>query len=148
MASDASEASQQANRAGMDPLRLVVIFLLLSAIVLGLFFEQIIAAIFPLLRVTDPVIIEGTDGRLSTVLGFVLSIGLCVFVWANARTKNHLTEVATELMKVTWPSWGETRVATMAVVVASVVAAVILFGIDTLAYQLMVNWLPAVWGKL
>ena len=36
----------------------------------------------------------------------------------------------------------------MAVVVASLVAAVILFGIDTLAYKMMVDWLPAVWGKL
>lgn len=144
----ASEASQQANRAGMDPLRLVVIFLLLSALVLGLFFEQIIAAIFPLVRVNDPIIIEGTDGRLSTVLGFALSIGLAIFVWVNASTKQHLNEVATELMKVTWPSWSETRVATVAVVVASVVAAVILFGIDTLAYQVMVNWLPALWRML
>jgi preprotein translocase subunit SecE len=27
-------------------------------------------------------------------------------------------------------------------------AAVILFCIDTLAYNMMVEWLPAVWGKL
>ena len=51
-------------------------------------------------------------------------------------------------MKVTWPTWAETRVSTLAVVVASLVAAVLLFGIDTLAYKLMVEWLPAVWGKL
>ena len=36
----------------------------------------------------------------------------------------------------------------MAVIVASLVAAIILFGIDTLAYKLMVEWLPAMWGKL
>ena len=51
-------------------------------------------------------------------------------------------------MKVTWPTWGETKVATMAVVVASLVAALILFGIDTLSYKVMVEWLPTVWGKL
>jgi len=49
---------------------------------------------------------------------------------------------------VTWPSWAETRVSTIAVVIASLSAAVILFGIDTLAYKIMVNWLPALWGRL
>jgi preprotein translocase subunit SecE len=51
-------------------------------------------------------------------------------------------------MKVTWPSWLETRTSTVAVIVASLVAAVILFFIDTIAYKMMVEWLPAVWGKL
>jgi len=31
---------------------------------------------------------------------------------------------------------------------SSLVSAVILYGIDTLAYKLMVDWLPALWGKL
>ncbi len=51
-------------------------------------------------------------------------------------------------MKVTWPTWSETRTSTVAVVIASIVAAVILFCIDTIAYNMMVEWLPAVWGKL
>jgi len=49
---------------------------------------------------------------------------------------------------VTWPSWAETRTSTAAVVVASLVSAFILFGIDTVAYKLMVDWLPTLWGKL
>ena len=36
----------------------------------------------------------------------------------------------------------------VAVVVASLVAAIILFGIDSLAYKIMVSWLPALWGRL
>jgi len=57
-------------------------------------------------------------------------------------------EVASELMKVTWPSWAETRVSTVAVVIASLAAALILFAIDSLAYKIMVTWLPALWGRL
>jgi preprotein translocase subunit SecE len=57
-------------------------------------------------------------------------------------------DIASELMKVTWPSWSETRASTVAVIVASLVAAAVLFFIDTIAYKLMVEWLPAVWGKL
>jgi preprotein translocase subunit SecE len=51
-------------------------------------------------------------------------------------------------MRVTWPSWEETKVSTIAVVVASLVAGVVLFCIDSLSYKLMVEWLPALWGKL
>ena len=57
-------------------------------------------------------------------------------------------ETASELMRVTWPSWEETKVSTIAVIVASLVAGVILFFIDTLSYKLMVEWLPMFWGKL
>ena len=57
-------------------------------------------------------------------------------------------ETATELMRVTWPSWHETRVSTAAVVVASLIAAVVLFAIDSIAYKTMVDWLPFIWGKL
>lgn len=37
---------------------------------------------------------------------------------------------------------------TIAVVVASLVAAVLLFGMDSLSLALMVDWLPLLWGKL
>ena len=37
---------------------------------------------------------------------------------------------------------------TWAVVIASLVAGVLLFGIDTMAYKLMVQWLPALLGRL
>ena len=66
----------------------------------------------------------------------------------NPKVKQLSLEVATELMRVTWPSSDDVRVSTIAVVVASLVAALILFGMDTLSYNLMVKWLPAVWGKL
>ena len=65
-----------------------------------------------------------------------------------AAISSYTKAVATELMRVTWPSWEDVRVSTIAVVVASLVAAVLLFGMDTLSYNLMVKWLPAVWGKL
>jgi preprotein translocase subunit SecE len=47
-------------------------------------------------------------------------------------------EVALELRRVTWPSLRETRAATIAVIVASLVAAVILG-----AFDLFWGWLSA-----
>jgi len=144
----ASEASQQANRSAMDPKRLVVIFLLLAGIVTGLFLEHVLGLIWARFGWNDPVLIEGVDWRVSTLVGYLLAVGLAAFMWFNPKTHALGTEVASELMKVTWPTWPETRTSTMAVIIASFVAAVILFCIDTIAYNMMVEWLPAVWGKL
>jgi preprotein translocase subunit SecE len=96
----------------------------------------------------DPILIEGLDWKVSTLIGYLLAVGIAVGAYFHPRTHALSIDVASELMKVTWPTWSETRTSTMAVVVASLVAAVLLFFIDTIAYKLMVEWLPAVWGTL
>jgi preprotein translocase subunit SecE len=142
-----NEASEQANRAGMDPRRLVVITYLLFFIVFGLFLSNVIAPIMAALNIADPRVFT-EDWSLSRILGFVLSGAAFVGAWFNPKLKGLSMDVANELMRVTWPSFEETRVSTFAVVMASIVASIVLFGIDSLAYQLMVDWLPAVWRKL
>jgi preprotein translocase subunit SecE len=144
----ASEASQQANRSAMDPKRLVVIFLLLAGIVTALFFEHVLGLLWARLGWGDPILVEGVDWQVSTLVGYLLAVGLAVVAWFQPKVHAVSIDIASELMKVTWPSWSETRTSTVAVIVASVVAAVILFFIDTIAYKLMVDWLPSVWGKL
>lgn len=144
----ASEASQQANRSAMDPKRLVVIFLLLAGIVAGLFFEHVLGLVWARFGWGDPVLVEGVDWQVSTLVGYLLALGLALLVWFQPKAHAVALDIASELMKVTWPSWSETRASTVAVIVASVVAAVVLFFIDSIAYKLMVEWLPAVWGKL
>jgi preprotein translocase subunit SecE len=144
----ASEASQQANRSAMDPKRLVVIFLLLAGIVTALFLEHVLGLIWARFGWNDPVLIEGVDWQVSTLVGYLLAVGLAIYAWVSPKSHALLIDVASELMKVTWPTWPETRTSTVAVVIASVVAAIILFCIDTIAYNMMVEWLPAVWGKL
>jgi preprotein translocase subunit SecE len=144
----ASEASQQANRSGMDPKRLVVIFFLIAGIIFALFLEHVCGLIWARAGLSDPVIIDGVDWQVSTLVGFLLAAGLVVGAYAYPKTHALSLEVASELMKVTWPSWAETKASTVAVIIASVVAAVLLFCIDTLAYNLMVEWIPAIWGKL
>jgi preprotein translocase subunit SecE len=143
-----SEASQQANRSGMDPTRLVAIFYIVTALILSMFFGKVLELLWAAAGWPNPVLIVGVDWTLSTTVGIVLALGLALFAWMNMRTRRLSLEVAGELMKVTWPSWSETRVATFAVVIASLVAAFILFGIDTLAYQIMVTWLPRLWENL
>lgn len=144
----ASEASQQANRSAMDPKRLVVIFLLLAGIVAGLFFEHVLGLVWARFGWGNPSLVEGVNWQVSTLVGYLLAVGLALLVWFQPKAHAVALDIASELMKVTWPSWSETRASTVAVIVASVVAAVVLFFIDSIAYKLMVEWLPAVWGKL
>jgi preprotein translocase subunit SecE len=143
-----SESSEQANRAGMDPRRLVVIFYLVFGLVLALFLENMLSLVFARIGVPDADVVDGLGWKVSTLLGVLFSGASLVAAWMNPRGQQLSLEVAAELMKVTWPSWDETRVATFAVIVASAVAAVVLFGIDTVAAKLMVDWLPSLWGKL
>lgn len=144
----ASEASQQANRSAMDPKRLVVIFLLLAGIVAGLFFEHVLGLVWARFGWGNPSLVEGVNWQVSTLVGYLLAVGLALLVLFQPKAHAVALDIASELMKVTWPSWSETRASTVAVIVASVVAAVVLFFIDSIAYKLMVEWLPAVWGKL
>ena len=143
-----TEASEQANRAEMDPRRLVVVSYLVFGLILTLFLGRLVELVMAQVGVGNGEIISGTSIKVADVIGFVLTAGLAAYAWTNPRVKGLSMEVATELMRVTWPSWEDVRVSTMAVVVASLVAAIILFGMDTLSYNLMVKWLPALWGKL
>lgn len=143
-----SEASQQANRSGIDPKRLVVIFYLVAGLVLMLFLDHVLSLVWARFGWSDPELIEGLQWKLSSVIAILLSAGAVVFCYLHPEVRRLSIEVATELMKVTWPSWQEVRVSTMAVLVASGVAAILMFAIDSLAYKVMVDWLPALWGKL
>ena len=145
---EVSQASQQANRSGIDPKRLVVIFFLIAGLIFALFLEHVCGLIWARAGFSDPVIVDGLDWQVSTLVGFVLAAALVLTAYFHPRSHVISLDVAAELLKVTWPSWEETKASTLAVIVASIVAAILLFGIDTLAYNLMVEWIPAVWGKL
>jgi len=146
--SSASEASQQANRSGMDPRRLTVIFYLLAGVIFALFLDRVLLLAWEPLGWPNKELIEGLGWRTTTVIGAVLSLAAAIGCWTHPKTRAVSLDVASELMKVSWPSWEESRTSTLAVVVASVVAAGILYVIDLGALHLMVKWLPALWGKL
>ncbi len=144
----ASDASQQANRAGMDPKRLVVVSYLVFGLVITLFLAHVLDQIAARFGLPNARVLEGLDWKYTDVLGLVVTLGTGIFCWVNEKVRTTSLEIANELMRVTWPSWEETRLSTYAVVFASLVAALVLFGIDSLSYKLMIDWLPTLWGKL
>ncbi len=112
-----------------QPKRYVAIFYVLAAVALGFFLEKVIALAFSYARVNDFQIL-GEGWSLSTVIGFAVAAVAAVVVWRIPKTQSASLEVALELRRVTWPTLRETRAATVAVIVASFVAAIILGGFD------------------
>jgi preprotein translocase subunit SecE len=127
------------NAGGVEqPKRIVAIAYVIAALALGVFLEKVIELVLSYSRVND-VSVFG-DWSLSTVLGFGVAAVAALIVWRIPRTQTGSLEVALELQRVTWPSMRETRAATVAVIVASFVASLIL-GVFDMAW----SWLS---GKI
>ncbi|HZZ84400.1 MAG TPA: preprotein translocase subunit SecE [Anaeromyxobacteraceae bacterium] len=110
---------------GVEPKRLVAIFYVLAAIFVGIFLEKVLGIVFSYARWNDFAVF-GEDWTLTTVIGYAVAIGAAVAVWRTPRSREVSFEVAAELKKVTWPTLRETRAATVAVVVTTFVAAMLL----------------------
>jgi preprotein translocase subunit SecE len=106
------------------PKRIVAIFYVLAAVALGVFLERVLQLALNTAGVNDATVFS--DWTISTVVGFAIAAVAAVVVWRIPKTQRVSLEVALELGRVTWPNLRETRAATIAVIVASAVAAVIL----------------------
>ena len=120
-----------------QPKRIVALFYLVAAVVVGMFLEKVLEISFAAAGVNDFVVLG--DWTLSTVLGFGVAVVAAVVIWRIPRTQRVSLDIALELRRVTWPSLRETRAATVAVIIASFVAAAIL-GVFDLAWNNIANW--------
>lgn len=80
---------------------------------------------------------------VATLIGVGLAVVLGVVAWMNDRVQIVGQEVAAELRRVTWPSGPEVRAATAAVVIATLIAAVLLGVMDFVSAKVMSDWIPA-----
>ena len=108
----------------------------ISFVVAGLLVWVVLAGAFStVLQAINPDwdrAIIGAQFRLSTMLALACGVACALVLWTN-RTVNRLgMEIATELRNVTWPSWPETRVATVVVLVTTIVVSVILAVFDAI----------------
>jgi preprotein translocase subunit SecE len=119
-----------------QPKRIVAIAYVLAALAIGVFLEKVTALALTYARVNDYAVFG--DWSLSTVIGFAVAAVAAVVIWRIPKTQTVSLEIALELRRVTWPSLRETRAATVAVIVASFVAAAIL-GL----FDMVWSWLSA-----
>jgi preprotein translocase subunit SecE len=116
---------------GVDPKRIVAIFYVFAAVVLGIFLEKVLGILFSYARWND-VAVLGEDWTLTTVLGYAVAVVVAFVAWRSQATRGYAMQVAQELERVTWPSWRETRASTVAVVAFTFVASVLLGVFDLL----------------
>jgi preprotein translocase subunit SecE len=111
----------------MTNTRMVAIGYVVLALAAGLFLEHVLLVVFgafgPTQPLTRPLLGEWT---WSTVIGLGLCAAVAFYLHAKPRTHEVSLEIASELRKVSWPGFAETRAATIAVIVASLIAAVLL----------------------
>src|SRR5437773_663164 len=106
----------------MTNTRLVAIGYVVLGILTGMFLEHVLLAVFgafgPTQPLTRPLWGEWT---WSSIIGLGVAGAAGLYLWKTPRTHDVSLEIAAELRKVTWPSLAETRAATIAVIVASLI---------------------------
>jgi preprotein translocase subunit SecE len=121
--------------------RIVMIGYVVLALVTGIFLEHCLLALFNLFSLTQPLTAHfspDSDYNWCTVIGLGLSYGAAFWIWRTPRYHQVSLEIVSELRKVSWPSFAETRAATVAVIVASLIAAVLL-GLFDVAWQFVTD---------
>lgn len=114
----------------------------------GMFLSRVAQAVFGRLRWNDPQLFGIEELSVTAVLGFGLAIAGALALYLNQRVQTGSLDIAAELKRVTWPSLAETRVSTVAVIIASLVSALILFVFDFVASKVMTMWVPGLLGWL
>jgi preprotein translocase subunit SecE len=119
----------------MTNTRIVVVGLIGLALLTGLFLEHVLWEVFRAIPATHFMTngIAGSDSWTPcTFLGLGIAFGAAAYAWTNQKARTVSNEIVAELRKVSWPSLQETKAATIAVIVASLIAAVLLGVFDVL----------------
>src|SRR5213075_1774804 len=107
--------------------RMAIVGYVVLALAAGLFLEHVLLVVFggfgPTQPLTRPLWGEWT---WCTVIGLGICGATAAYLWVNPKTHTTSQEIVTELRKVSWPSFAEARAATVAVIVASIISAVLL----------------------
>ncbi len=117
-----------------QPKRIVAVFYVAAAVIVGIFLTRVLGTIFNTAGINDPPVDVGFVQlpSVSAIIGYASALVIAVVVWRIPKTQQVSLDVALELRRVTWPSWRETRAATIAVIVASLIAAALLGLFDVL----------------
>lgn len=70
--------------------------------------------------------ILGVNFRFAHLLAMAASVGFAIWLRRNPRVHDYAMEVGSELSKVTWPTWKETKLATIVVIVTTLIISIIL----------------------
>ncbi len=76
--------------------------------------------------------ILGPDFLTSDLMGFSTGFVLVLVLWKHARIRANALDIGTELSRVVWPGWDETKQSTFVVIVVTIIISLILGFFDYL----------------
>ncbi len=113
----------------MGSSRWVGIGFALAGIALAIVLSKALAGILGWFHIPDYAPF-GAEITVTTVVAWLAAVAITVVYYRNARYNQLANEVVQELRKVTWPSWDETRAATVVVIITTVIVSLILYFFD------------------
>lgn len=116
----------------MNMQRFVNIGIVLVAILTWVISAGLFGAIFDWISADFDRPLIGTEFTRSDLLGLICGVGTGVALKMNRAVNVWALEVANEIKKVTWPTWEETKLSTIVVIVTALIVATILALFDVL----------------
>ena len=112
----------------MSTQRILLLSYIVLGVLLGLVLEQGVSALGGIgaLSFLNRSLFGLEGWTWATLVGFALALGIALYTWRDPRVHAPAIQVVEELQRVTWPTIAETRAATYAVIVATLVVAVML----------------------
>ena len=125
-----STTSRRLDRGASLQARMVRAFYFVATIIVAVLYSKLVAAGFSWFAVKDPAVL-GRDFTLSTIYALVLTVATLFMVLKSPVYRAFIQEVSQELVKVSWPTFDESKLQTYITIVVTAIISVILFGFDT-----------------
>ena len=119
----------------MGPTRWVTLGFAVMGILTAITVSKALASLTGTFKIPDYALL-GPQVTISTAVAWIGSLGVAVWFYRQEKWHTLATETAQEIRKVIFPTWGETKQATIVVVITTIIIALILYSFD------------AVWSKL
>jgi preprotein translocase subunit SecE len=122
-------ASSVSSRRPQLSSRIVLAFFMVATILTAILYTKVMAAVFTLVGIKDPAVL-GRDFTNSTMIALAMTVASLFYALRATAAYGFVKQVAEELVKVTWPTFDESKQNTTNTVWVTGVIALILFLFD------------------
>ena len=122
-------ASSVSSRRPQLSSRIVLAFFMVATILTAILYTKVMAAVFTLTGIKDPAVL-GRDFTNSTMIALAMTVASLFYALRATAAYGFVKQVAEELVKVTWPTFDESKQNTSNTVWVTGVIALILFLFD------------------
>ena len=122
-------ASSVSSRRPQLSSRIVLAFFMVSTVLTAILYTKIMSGLFTVLGIKDPAVL-GRDFTNSTMIALAMTVATLFYTLRATVAYGFVKQVAEELVKVTWPTFDESKQNTSSTVWVTAVIAVILFVFD------------------